>query len=502
MTTSNSRKWLALVAIGLAMMAVGLDMTVLNTALPTLARDLDANTGQLQWLVDGYNLVLAAAILPAGLFGDRLGRRRMLLGGLIVFGVGSAWCALASSAGELIAARTVLGLGAAAIMPLAISMLAVLFESHERPRAIATMTAFNMIGIPLGPIIAGAILQHFAWGWVFAINLPLTLVALIAMLTLMPETHGARGSGIDLKGITVSSLGLVGLTYGLIEASSHPWTSVQVLGPLAVGVALLALLVILERRVRHPLLDLSLFTTRSFTSGTVLATVVSFAMFGVMFVLPQLFQAVQGADALGTGLRMLPLVAGLIAGFQLGNRATRWPGALPTVTTGFAVMAVASALGTLTGTHTGFGFVAVWSALLGLGVGLSLPTAMSFALDALSPQRAGMGSSMIMALRQTGAVLGVAILGSTLSAGYHAALPPGAGAAVRSSAAAGTAVANRTNSPALLEQVREAFTAGMGTTLWVCAAVAALGIVLALLMRDRRPETPRREEQPETAGHA
>lgn len=240
------RRWLALMALGLTLSAVGLDMTVLNSALPTLAIDLHATSSDLQWFVDGYNLVLAAAVLPAGLFGDRWGRRTGLSLSLTVFGAGSLWCALATNATELIAARTVLGLGAAVLLPMSFSMVTVLFPPSERQRAIAAMSVFQPVGIPLGPILAGVILQHLAWGWIFAINIPLTIVALIAVLTLLPESPGPRGGRVDVLGIAVCSVCLVALSYGLIEGPQQGWTDAAVLGSLLASIVLLTGLVILR----------------------------------------------------------------------------------------------------------------------------------------------------------------------------------------------------------------------------------------------------------------
>lgn len=505
MKTADNRRWLALLALGLTLFAVGLDSTVLNTALPTLATDLHATSTDLQWFADGYNLVLAAAVLPAGLLGDRWGRRRMLTAALLVFTAGSVWCSLAGSPGELIAARTVLGLGAAVLLPMSLSMITVLFEPAERQRAIAATSVFQMVGIPLGLIIAGLILQHLSWGWIFAINVPFSLVALLAVRTLMPETRGSRTGRVDVPGIAISSAGLVALSYGLIEGPQQGWTSATVLGSLAAGCLLLTALVPLERRIAHPLLDLSLFHARSFTFGALSATLIAFTMFGTMFALPQLFQAVQGADALGTGLRSLPLIAGFIAGFQLATRMTGRLGTAGTLVAGFTAIGAGSLLGTLTGAHAGFGFVAGWSAVVGLGLGLGLPTAMAVALQALAPQRAGIGSAMLLGLRQFGSVLGIAVLGSLLTVGYHAGLPTGlparVGSAVSSSPAAGLAVAHRLGSATLAQQVRDAFIHGLTLTLIACAVIAVLGIAVSVTMRRHstgpaQPPAPRPASAP------
>ncbi|HEX3815666.1 MAG TPA: DHA2 family efflux MFS transporter permease subunit [Mycobacteriales bacterium] len=492
---SYPRRWWALIALGLSMLAIGLDMTILTTALPTLAGDLHATNSQLQWIADAYMLVLAAAVLPAGLLGDRFGRRKFIVLGLVLFAAGSAWCAWSGSANALIGARVLLGLGAAILTPLSMSILAVLFEPHERQRAVALMSMFTMVGIPLGPIVGGALLEHFWWGSVFALNLPMAAIAIVAVITLMPETRGEQTRRIDLVGIATSSLGLVGITYGLIQGPSNGWTSGGVLGGLVGGLAVLIAFVVWERRTAHPLLDISLFSSRIFTSGTALATIIAFAMFGAFYALPQLFQAVLGAGPQGTGLRMLPLIGGLLVGFQITNRLAPRTGPTPPLVGGFALMALGAMIGTGTGPHTGFGYVALWTVIFGLGIGFSLPTAMVAAMGALSKSRAGVGTAMLMAFRQVGSVLGIAILGTVLSVGYHSrldtsGLPAAAGHAARDSASAGVAVAAQLHSDPLLGSVRAAFTHGMDITLWVTAAVALAGMVLAALVLPRRRPTP------------
>ncbi|HET7518413.1 MAG TPA: MFS transporter, partial [Actinomycetes bacterium] len=310
MTAGSRQKWWALGALALSLLVVGLDLTVLNVALPTLAVDLHASTSSLQWFANAYNLVLAAALLPAGLLGDRYGRKRLLLVALVLFGVASVGCAYAGSTGALIGARALLGLGAAFLLPLSVSVLPVLFTAEERPRAIAVWASANAIGIPLGPILGGWLLDHYWWGSVFLINVPVIALALAAVTMLLPESRAAVPPRIDLLGVVLSSLGLVGLTYGVIEAGDNGWSDPGTVATIAAGVLLLACFVAWQLRLSHrpdgqPLIDLSLFRSASFTWGATLATLVSFAMFGVLFTMPQYFQAVIGADALGTGLRLL-----------------------------------------------------------------------------------------------------------------------------------------------------------------------------------------------------
>ena len=320
MTDNPARKWWALIAIAASVLVVGLDLTVLNLALPTIATDLHASASDLQWISDAYSLVLAAAMLPAGLLGDRLGRKKVLLVALVLFGASSAACAYASSTGELIAARAVLGIGAAAIFPLSLSVIPVLFAPEERQKAIAIMASATFISFPIGPIVGGYLLDHFWWGSVFLINVPVVVLALIAVAVLLPESRSEQRPSVDVLGVILSSAGLAGLTYGFIEAGQDGWTDTAPLTTIAAGVAVLAVFVAWERRLTgragsvRPLIELGLFRSAGFTWGTTLATLVSFAMFGIFFAMPQYFQEVQGANALGSGLRLLPLIGGLVVG--------------------------------------------------------------------------------------------------------------------------------------------------------------------------------------------
>jgi MFS transporter, DHA2 family, multidrug resistance protein len=513
--TRSARRWWALLAIAASVLVVGLDLTVLNLALPSMAVSLHASTGDLQWIVDSYSLVLAALILPAGLLGDRYGRKRVLVIALVLFGAASLACAYATSTGALIAARAVLGIGAAAIFPLALSVLPVLFDGADRQRAVAAIGGASMLSFPIGPIVGGYLLDHFWWGSVFLINVPVVVLALIAVVTLLPESRSAVRPRIDLAGMAVSSAGLVALTYGFIKAGQDGWSDALAVGLIAAGaLALVVALPLVEglvtRRGGQPLADLRLFRSASFRSGTILATLISFAMFGLFFALPQYFQDVRGADALGSGLRLLPLIGGMligmVAGTRLGTRrrspagsAGAGPAAGPAVgpralvTTGYLIMAAAMGLGALTGLGSSTGYVLAWVALAGLGLGLVMPTAMSVALGALSAERSGAGSALLTAMRQVGSTVGVAVLGTVISTSYSsgvataaAGLPAQAAAAVRSSVGAGVGVANKLGSTALLDTVRTAFVHGMDIMLWTCSGIALGCAILALVVLGRR----------------
>jgi DHA2 family multidrug resistance protein-like MFS transporter len=496
MMTSGMRRWWALGALNLAVLAVGLDATVLNLALPTLASTLHASEAELQWFVAAFSLALAAGLLPAGLLADRYGRKKVLLISLAVFGAGSLACAYAPSALALIVARTVLGLGAAAMVPVVLATLTVLFSEAERPRAVGIWAASNFLALPLGPILGGYLLSHYWWGLVFLINVPVVLIGLVAIALLVPESRSADRPGLDLVGVLTSSLGLVGLTYGVIETGRLGWGDVNALAPLLAGVGLLVAFGLWEswlsrRPDGQPLVELALFQSASFTWGTILAGAGVFAMFGVLFTLPQYVQAILGLDAQGAGLRLLPLIGGLVVGAGLADRLAARVGAKLTVALGFTVLAGGLIAGAQTTVTSGDGFLLVWSAFCGAGVGLALATAADGALAALPPERTGVGSALMQAIQKVAVPLGAAVLGSVLNSIYQThldltGLPPVAAAAVQKSVFSGIAVAHQLGSAPLLDSVRSAFVASMDLAMWVCAAVTLLGLVLALAFLPRR----------------
>jgi MFS transporter, DHA2 family, multidrug resistance protein len=511
----DRRRWWALAALSLSVLVVGLDLFVLSLALPTLSVDLHASTGDLQWFVDAYSLVLAGALLPAGMLGDLVGRKKLLTGALILFGIASLACAYSTSTGQLIGARAVLGLAAAVIMPLALAVLPVMFSPEERPRAIAIVGGATFLGYPLGPILGGWLLDKFWWGSVFLINVPIVITAVAAVVFLMPESRGAQRFRIDFTGVLISSVGLAALTYGVIRAGDDGWSNSIAIATMAAGAVVLGMFVAWERAVMgravaapaagarrdrrpplQPLVDLGLFRSRGFTWGTGLATMVSFALFGLTFAMPQYFLDVQGFDSLASGIRLLPLIGGLVVGLGVGQRLqsprksrdggpARPPllGVRPLGAVGFAIMAVALAIGTATSAASSTGFVATWFVVTGLGLGLALPTMLNVALSALSPERSGSGAAVLTAARQVGATIGIAVLGTALATVYRshlhtAGLPRDVAAATRDSVAAGVQVAQRLHSPQLLSVVHSAFASGVDVMLWVCAAIALMAAVL------------------------
>jgi MFS transporter, DHA2 family, multidrug resistance protein len=364
-----------------------------------------------------------------------------------------------------------------------------------------------MLSFPIGPIVGGYLLDHFWWGSVFLINVPIVVLALIAVVTLLPESRSAVRPRIDLSGMAVSSIGLVALTFGFIKAGQDGWSDAAALGLIAAGVIVLALLPLVERGVTRrggqPLADLRLFSSPGFLWGTILATAVSFAMFGLFFALPQYFQDVKGADALGSGLRLLPMVGGMLVGMVAGTRLqaarsgarTAVAGPRTVVAAGYLLMATAMVIGAFTTLGSSVGYALAWVALAGLGLGLVMPAAMGTALGALSAERSGAGSALLTAMRQVGSTIGVAVLGTVISNSYSggvasaaAGLPAQAAAAVRSSVGAGVAAARTLGSSSLLATVRTSFVHGMDIMLWTCGGIAVGCAILALLFLPRRTQ--------------
>jgi EmrB/QacA subfamily drug resistance transporter len=495
MKTQRAQRWWALAAVSLGVLAVGLDGTVLSVALPTLAKSLHASESDLQRFSSAYFLVLAAAMLPAGLLGDRYGHKRVLVIALALFGVGSVLCAFSTTVGEFLAARVLLGFAGAGVVVMAISALTVLFTKEERPKAVGIWAAANFLSLPIGPILGGWLLTNFWWGWVFLINAPVAVVGVIALIALVPESRPLERPAIDLIGVALSMAGLVALTYGLITAGQDGWSDPRALLAMIAGVVVLAGFFAWERHLANrpggqPLLDLSLFRSASFTGGVLLAAVAVLSMIGVLFTLPQYFQGVAGTDAMGSGLRLLPIIGGLVVGAIPAERVVRAIGAKLTAAAGFVLLSVGLSIGATTAVGSSALFVVIWMAVVGVGMGLALSTSTSAALVELSEERSGVGSAVLQAVNKVGGPFGTAILGSVLSSIYLSrlalsGLPTAAATAVRQSVFGGVAVAQQLGSSALLHSVRTAFVDGMDAALLVSAGIALVGVVLTLLFLPR-----------------
>jgi MFS transporter, DHA2 family, multidrug resistance protein len=497
---TETRHWWALGAIALTTLMISLDSTVLNVALPTLATSLHATTGQLQWFSNAYNLTFAAALLTAGLLGDRLNRKWLLVGATAVFGGASAACGLSRTSAELITARAFQGVSAAFLTALSVAMVISLFGDKNRARALGIWAASTAIGLPLGPIVAGLILQHLSWGWVFMINVPVAVVAVIALSVFAPSVPATnRKKGLDLPGILLSGVGLVGLTYAVTVAGEKGWGAPETVWTLLGSAVALLLFVLWELRLtQRPgatrLVQLPLFRVRNFTLGSILAAVILFTWFGVLFLIPQYFQEVLGADTIGSALRLLPMVFAFLVAGLAGDRIVKAVGARATILIGMAGLVIALALAAFVHVSTPYWYTAIWLAVFGAGSGVSLPLAMDYALGVLPPEHGGVGTAMSQTIRQMGGVLGVAALGTVLDTVYQshvhtAGLTTLQEQTVRSGVTGGNAVAAQLHDHALALSAQGAFLSGMTLTLAISAGVTLLSIVAVFFVT-----TPKKAE--------
>ncbi|MFF7469807.1 DHA2 family efflux MFS transporter permease subunit [Streptomyces sp. NPDC008092] len=497
-THQNPRRWWALGALVASMLVLGFDTTILNVALPTMAGELGATTSQQQWMADAYVIVFASLMLPAGLLGDRFGRRRMLVVGLLVFLAGSVMGSLAGDVNWVIAARAAMGVGAALVMPLAMSVLPSLFGPAERTRAVGIVSAASALGLPLGPIIGGFLLNHFWWGSVFLINVPMAAIGVAACVLLLPETRDPASPKVDVLSTALTAVGLGALVYAIIEAPDRGWGDPLVLALFAVAAVLGTALVLRERRAERPMLDMGLLTHRGFLLNTLAATLVMFVLSGLLFVLPQYLQAVLGNDAFGTGLRLLPMMGGLIIAARTAEPVVARFGARAVVAAGLVVLAFAALLGSRTSVGDGYGFTALWLSIAGLGFGFSVVPAMDGALGALPADRAGSGSGLLMTTRQVGGAIGIALLGSLLAGAFRdrldvTGLPAPLGHTAGESVVAAHLVAAKTGSADLVASANASYVHGMGLVLMVCGIAALATALLAAALLPNAP-TGRRTE--------
>ncbi len=487
----GSARWWALVAIVLSGFVVGLDLTIIITALPTLALRLGAGTSQLQWFSDAYTLTLGGLLLPAGVLGDRFGRRRLLLVGLALFGISSVVAGQMGSAGGLIVVRALMGAGAAIILPLSLSILPTLFQGQERLRAVTLAAVGTFLGLPLGPLAAGWLLTHFAWGSIFLINAPVVGLALLGVWLLVPESKDPNAPSVDWVGAVLAIVGVTGVVYGIIQEPTFGWGDGRVLGSMATGALALAAFGLWDLRARSPLVDLHLFLNPRFAWPTVAFAIAAFALAGTLFILTPYLQIVQGTNAQGTGVRLLPLIAALIAGGLGGDRLVARAGTRLTVAGGLLLTGAGLLLISTAGARTEYGPIAIGLTITGLGMGLSMPTALDAVLGSLPPEQTGAGTGLSRTIQQTGATLGVAILGSILNNVYRGsllahmpALPPPVRAASLSNVAAAAATAPHLppqSAQPLLRAAFDAYASGMSAVLIVCAVLMAAGAALMLL---------------------
>jgi EmrB/QacA subfamily drug resistance transporter len=478
--TSSARRWWTLGVLCLSLLVIVVDTTIVNVALPTFARDLHASSSGLQWIVDAYTLTFAALLLLAGAISDRYGRHRALAGGLALFASGSLAAAFTQTTTELIAARAIMGIGGAFIMPATLSILMAVFTDHaERTRAIGLWSAVSGLGVAIGPVAGGWLLTHFSWDSIFLVNLPIVAIALVAGHWLIPATRVPGTGRLDLAGAALSVAAFTGLTYTIIEAPSHGWLSLWTLGLGALSLALLAGFVGWEARAGHPMLPLRLFRNPRFTGAGLTITVLFFALSGVVFLSSQIYQFVLGYSPLAAGVRALPSAAALAVFSPVGAFLAKRAGVRLPVVLGLVMLAAGMVFFATASGSSGYGHYVLAMVIDSAGIGLAMSAATSASMRELPPALAGVGSAVNDTTRNMGSVLGVAVFGSIAASVFASRL---GGVSLGAAAAAG----HRPGGAAVLHAAAGAFVSGADRAVLAGAIVVAAGLVVAF--RAFRPE--------------
>ncbi|KUN27164.1 MFS transporter [Streptomyces corchorusii] len=412
----HPQRWLILGVICLAQLTVLLDNTVLNVAIPSLTRELHAQTSDIQWMINAYSLVQSGLLLTAGSAADRYGRKKMLITGLALFGVGSLVAGLADSTGRLIAARAGMGIGGALLLTTTLAVAMQIFSPEEQPKAIGIWSAVNALGFAGGPLIGGFVLDHFWWGAIFLVNIPVAALGLVAVVALVPESKNPRGDRPDLPGAVLSTIGMASLVYAIISGPSHGWTSARVLGTAAVAVLVLSAFAWWESRADEPMLDLHFFRDPRFTGAVAGAVLIVFGMGGALFLLTQHLQFVLGYGPLEAGLRTAPLALTVVA-LNFTGLSAKWSARLGTpVSIALGMVCMAGGLVSIAEVDSG-GYAGTLLGLLLIGAGCAVANpAMAHAImSAIPPEKAGVGAGINGTLAEFGNGLGVAVLGAVLS---------------------------------------------------------------------------------------
>lgn len=513
-----TRRWLGLVFIGISVIVISLDNTILNVALPSIARELNAGTTELQWVVDAYVLVFAALLLTMGTLGDRIGRKRALQSGLILFGVGSLAAAVAPNIGVLTGARAFLGIAGALMLPATLSIISATFPQRERPQAIAMWASLFSLGVGIGPVLGGFLVQNFGWHAVFLINLPVIAVAVIGGQIYLGETAEPDAPPPDLVGSVLSIAGLFALIYGIIEAGVRGWGDPTVLIALIAAAIILTIFAVWESRIPNPMLPLSFFRNPAFTGANVTMTLVTFSLFGVVFYLPQFLQSVLGYPAFIAGLMILPLAISLTIASNQSARVSQRLGTKRTVVLGVTLAGTSFLYQALiyTPTISYFPWVLIAQIFQAGGIGIAVSPATHAIMSSIPVTKAGVGSAMNDTTRQVGGALGVAVLGAIGTSVYLSGIAPLREALtpeVFAEVAAGlqTAVSPHTLAlldPALAEQVtltaKTVFMDGLKRSFFIGAVVMYASALFAWLVL---PDVVKREgrdavEQPQSSGEA
>jgi EmrB/QacA subfamily drug resistance transporter len=490
---AHPRRWLVLGVMCLSLLLIVVDNTIVNVAIPTLQRDLEASTSQLQWVIDAYILVFAGLLLTMGALGDRFGRRGALAIGLAVMGVASILSSFANSADQLIATRALMGVGGAMIMPATLSIITNVFtDRKERAQAIAIWSATAGAAVAIGPVTGGWLLEHFWWGSVFLVNVPVVLVALLLGWLFVPTSRDPSAPPVDVPGALLSIAGLVALVWAIIEGPGG-WSDPEILGAFALAAVLLGAFIAWERRTRYPMLDMSFFRDARFSAASAGIMLTFFALFGSMFLLTQFLQSVLGYTALEAGIRLLPMAGVMIVVSPLSAKLVERIGSKIVVATGLSLAGVGLVVASRLTAGASYPEVLVSLVVLAAGMALVMPPATESIMGSLPPAKAGVGSAVNDTTRELGGALGVAVLGSVMSSTYGPRvtdavsglpIPAEQSSAIRDQIGAAIEAAGRIGGEpgrALADAASRGFADGMSTAFLVGAVALAVGAVIVAL---------------------
>jgi EmrB/QacA subfamily drug resistance transporter len=481
---AHPQRWLILGVICLAQLTVLLDNTVLNVAIPSLTRELHASTSDIQWVISAYSLVQSGLLLTAGSAADRYGRRKMLAAGLVLFGVGSLVAGLAGSTGQLIAARAGMGIGGALLMTTTLAVVVQIFDDTERVKAIGLWATVNSLGFAVGPLLGGVMLDHFWWGAIFLVNIPVAVIGLVAVLALVPESKNPQGDRPDLLGALLSTIGMTGVVYAIISGPDDGWTAASTLTSAVIGVVVMAGFVVWELRIPHPMLDMHFFRNQKFTGAVGGAILVAFGMGGSLFLLTQHLQFVLGYGPLEAGLRTAPFALTIVALNLTGVGARVLPklGTPLTIVGGMTCLAAGLAAIALLGGDS-YGGMLAGLVIMGAGVAFAMPAMANAVMSAIPPEKAGVGAGVNGTLAEFGQGLGVAVLGAVLNSRFAALVSVAAASLPGALAEAGSASERA--------RITDAFASGLESSQLVGALAVLLGgfVAAGLLRRAERVKT-------------
>ncbi|NQW19477.1 MAG: DHA2 family efflux MFS transporter permease subunit [Chloroflexi bacterium] len=483
------RNW-SLGILAIALVIIGLDVTVLNVAIPTLQAELQATASGLQWIINAYILVFAGVLLTMGSLGDRFGRRRAFQSGLVVFGLASVGAAFADTTSQLIIARAAQGIGGALIMPSTLSVIVDIFPREERAKAIAIWSGVAAIGIPGGMIAGGYLLENFFWGSVFLLNVPVVAAALIGSIFLIPESKDANAKKIDVVGALISMVSLSALIYAIIEAPEKGWLSGVTLGGVAITVVFGVLFVWYEKRQDHPMVDLNLFKNLRLSASAGSIGIAFMAMLGMMFLLTQYLQFVQGYSPLATGYRLVPMAMGFMVGAPISALFVSKTNSKVVMTVGMLLVAISVGSMSLLDVETTYWLTGSLIFLMGIGMANTMAPATDAVMAAVPEAQAGVGSALNDTVRQIGGALGVGIFGSIMSSIYASnmkdavsGLPANVAEAASNQIGAALQVAGQLDgaaSEAIVLASKNAFIEGASTVYIIAGIVAFVGMVFVL----------------------